>query len=149
MRRYLLDSDTLSYLQQPDSPFYPAVSTRIAQLTDEDEVFLSILSLYEMSYGVSWGPAEDRPYFLRAIEKTEQMFPVMPLARAGAAIFGDLKTKYRHSTGALGKSLKRNDIDFILASTAIAENATLVSNDKIFEVVQQIEPTLQLENWAA
>lgn len=148
MRRYLLDSDMLSYLQQPESPFYLLVSTRAARLTDEDEIFLSILSLYEMSYGISWGPAEDRPYLLGAIEKTEQMFPVIPLSRAGAAIFGDLKAKYRQNTGALSKSLKRNDIDFVIASTAIVENATLVSNDKIFKTIQEIEPALQLENWA-
>lgn len=76
------------------------------------------------------------------------MFAVMPLSHIGAGVFGELKAKYRQTTGALSKSLKRNDIDFILASTAITENA-IVSNDRIFEAIVKIEPPLQLENWTA
>jgi predicted nucleic acid-binding protein len=46
------------------------------------------------------------------------------------------------------KAVDRHDVDFILASSAIAEDAVLVSNDKIFLSVRDIEPTLRLENWA-
>jgi predicted nucleic acid-binding protein len=46
------------------------------------------------------------------------------------------------------KLLDQHNIDLILASSAIAEDATLVSNDKIFLSIKEIEPTLKLENWA-
>jgi predicted nucleic acid-binding protein len=35
----------------------------------------------------------------------------------------------------------------ILASTAIEIGAILVSNDKIFRKIQEVQPDLQLENW--
>jgi predicted nucleic acid-binding protein len=149
MSRYLLDSDILSYLQQKDSPFYPAVSERLSRLSDDDEVIISILSLYEIAYGISWAPEEDREYLLKSVASVEATFRASPLSRRGAGIFGELKSAYRQNTGAPSKILKRDDIDLLIASSAIAEDAVLVSNDRIFAAIAEIEPALQLENWAA
>ena len=91
MSRYLLDSDIL--LQQKDSPFYHAVSERLSRLNDDDEVIISILSLYEMHYGISWGPEEDRAYLLQAVASVEEAFPVAPLSHRGASIFGELSAQ--------------------------------------------------------
>lgn len=46
------------------------------------------------------------------------------------------------------KALDQHNIDFILASSAIAEEAVLVGNDKIFLLIRDVEPALRLENWA-
>ena len=88
MRRYLLDSDILSYLEQKDSHFFPSIRNRMSQLDDDDEVVVSILSLYEISYSISWGPKEDRDYLLRSISTIEEKFLVANLSRKGAEIFG-------------------------------------------------------------
>lgn len=148
MTRYLLDSDILSYLEQKDSPYSPSVRDRLSRLDDDDEVIVCILSLYEIAYGISWGPQEDRDYLLQSIASIEENFSIVNLSRKGAEIFGKLKSAYRHISRASPKNLKRNDIDFLIASAAIAENAVLVSNDKMFSVIGEIEPTLKLENWA-
>ena len=54
MKLYLLDSDILTYLEQQDSPLHKPVAQRLSQLDDSDEVLISIISFYEMQYGVSW-----------------------------------------------------------------------------------------------
>lgn len=148
MTRYLLDSDILSYLEQKESPFYPSVHNRLSRLDDDDEVIVSIVSFYEVSYGISWGPEEDRDYLMRTIASIEEKFSVANLSQQGAEVFGELKSVYRKHTNASPKNLKRNDIDFLIASSAIAEDAVLVSNDKIFTAIRDIEPALKLENWA-
>jgi predicted nucleic acid-binding protein len=71
----------------------------------------------------------------------------VPLTEEGAKIFGELKSKYQKHFGLKKKALSQNSIDMILASTAIEIGAILVSNDKIFEKIQEIQPDLQLENW--
>jgi predicted nucleic acid-binding protein len=118
MKRYLLDSDTLSYLQQQDSPFYTSACNRMSWLDDDDEVIVSILSLYEISYGISWGPKEDRDYLMQSIASIEKRFAVANLCLTGAEIFGELKSVYRKHTGIPSKTLKRDYIDILIASVA-------------------------------
>ena len=43
--------------------------------------------------------------------------------------------------------MKKNDLDILIASTAMAENATLISDDGIFERLSEIEPKFKWENW--
>jgi predicted nucleic acid-binding protein len=38
--------------------------------------------------------------------------------------------KYQEETGINTKALKKNDLDFLIASSAISQGAVLVSNDK-------------------
>ncbi len=47
----------------------------------------------------------------------------------------------------LQKKAKKNNLDLLIASTSIAENATLVSNDKIFKKLAKLELGLKYENW--
>ena len=139
----------LSYLEQKDSPFAPSVRHHLSLLDDDDEVIVSILSLYELFYGISWGSEEDRDYLIQSIASIEQRFAIVNLSRMGAEAFGRLKSEYRKHSGSAPKNIKRNDIDFLIASSAIAEDAVLVSNDKIFLTIKDIEPSLKLENWAS
>ena len=48
-------------------------------------------------------------------------------------IFADLKVLYKKKTGINKKAMKKNDLDILIASTAMAESATLISDDGIFE----------------
>jgi predicted nucleic acid-binding protein len=43
--------------------------------------------------------------------------------------------------------MKKNDLDMLIASTAMAEDATLVSNDRIFATLMEIESRFRWENW--
>ena len=57
------------------------------------------------------------------------------------------KTKYKKQTGINTKALKKNDIDFLLASTAISQGAILVSNDGVFGDIVDYEVGLEFEVW--
>jgi predicted nucleic acid-binding protein len=50
MTKYLLDTNIPVYLEDPDSPFHHPVKERCQQLQDEDQVYVSVLSLYELYY---------------------------------------------------------------------------------------------------
>ncbi len=56
MTRYLIDTNILVYLETPSSPFHNSVKERFQQLYDEDQLYVSVLSLYELNYGaaVKW-----------------------------------------------------------------------------------------------
>lgn len=148
MKKYLLDSDILSYLEQIESPFHTPVNRRLCQLDDTDEISIPILALYEIHHGISWASEEDRPYFLRMVSSMEEKFPIAGLSPQGARIYGDLKAAYRKETGISGKNIKRDDIDLMIASIAIEYDATLVSHDKIFKRLQPLYPNLEIEDWA-
>jgi predicted nucleic acid-binding protein len=48
MTKYLLDTNIPVYLEDPDSPFHRPVKERCQQLIDEDQVYVSVLRLYEL-----------------------------------------------------------------------------------------------------
>ena len=62
-------------------------------------------------------------------------------------IFANLKTKYKKATGINKNAIKRHNLDLLIASTAIAMDAIIVSDDGIFEKLMEIEPLLKYENW--
>lgn len=148
MKKYLLDSDVLTYLEQQDSPLHEKVRQRLSCLQDDDEVMVSILSLYEMHYGISWASDVERSILSRAVDSIASKFMVVGLSQRGARIFGDLKAGYRRTIGIAPGALKRNDIDLLIASAALEHGAILVSNDRLFEKITAINPAFQLENWA-
>jgi len=45
---YLLDSNTVSELYDKFSAGYPKISQKLGYLTDDDQVYISILTLYEL-----------------------------------------------------------------------------------------------------
>ncbi len=147
--KYLLDTNILSYLEEQASPFHAKTKARLARLADNDEVFLSLLTLYELRYSVSVSAPEKARRLEALVRSYREQFPVLPLTEQGADIFGAIKAKYRRERPGINqKALDQHNIDFILASSAIAEDAVLVSNDKIFLAIRDIEPALRLENWA-
>ena len=72
---------------------------------------------------------------------------ISPLRVEEVNIFGEIKAKYREKTGINAKSLKKNDLDFLIASTAMSQGFTLVSNDKIFEDISKYGFKLEYESW--
>jgi predicted nucleic acid-binding protein len=147
--KYLLDTNILSYLEEQSSSFHARTKEHFFRLSDEDEIFIPILILYELRYSVSAAPPEKTERLKALINSYLEQFPVMPITERGSEIFGDIKAKYRDKRPGINqKALDQHNIDFILASSAIAEDAVLVSNDKIFLAIKDIEPSLKLENWA-
>src|SRR4051812_48963304 len=115
MRTYLLDTNIVSYLADPSSPFHERVADAILALPEEDQLAVSILTLYELSYGHLRSTSRSR---LLAIVREEEFGVLMP-QEAGAEVFAPLKAAYRRHPGARDKALVRHNVDLILASTAV------------------------------
>ena len=109
---------------------------------------VSILSFYEMYYGISWASRHEQVALQHAMGSIASKFPVVGLSLQGAQIFGDLKAAYRRIVGITPNALKRNDVDLLIASTAIETGAILVSNDHLFESIRHLQSDFELENWA-
>jgi predicted nucleic acid-binding protein len=150
MKKYLLDSDIITYLEEKSSSFHSAVVSHLSSLSDDDEVYISILTLYEMQYGIACVKEEPGKHkkFLAVQESIKRRFTILSLSEKGAEIYGDIKALYRKKTGIKSKPIKKHDVDFILASTAVEYGLILVSNDSIFQQIKNISNNLQVENWA-
>ena len=147
MTNYLLDSNIVSYFADRKSPHHEAVTEKIASLQNEDTLSASILLLYENEYGI----ANASPTVAKKLQATRQKIidhlEILPLSVQGAKIFGSIKKAYKDAQSLQGKALERKSIDLIIAGTAIAENAVLVSNDNIFAEIKKLWPNFLWENW--
>ncbi|MBF0258726.1 MAG: type II toxin-antitoxin system VapC family toxin [Desulfamplus sp.] len=148
MKKYLLDTNIVSYLKDPYSEYYEVVGRNFLKLANDAEVCVSILTLFEVEFGLSLSStAEVRNFMQETIYLIDTHFTVLPTTRQGAKLFGNLKVRYVKKYGMKTNIAKRDDIDLILASTAITENAVIVSNDGVFKKLQAINPDLKHENW--
>jgi len=50
---YLLDTNIISYLTDPNSPHRDKIKNKLLSLSEDDIVSVSIITLYELSYGLS------------------------------------------------------------------------------------------------
>ena len=57
------------------------------------------------------------------------------------------KDKIKEKLLSLSEDDTVNDLDFLIAATAINHNAILVSNDAIFNKLIELEPSIKYENW--
>jgi predicted nucleic acid-binding protein len=145
--RYLLDSDTLSDLYEPASPGHTGVARRLAQLSDADKVFISILALYEVEYGYANAPEGKKALIRQRIADMRGDFEILPLTPEAARLFGSLKAALSQFRGLSNEKSKIHNIDVMLAATAVTESCTLISADSIYGDLQKADPMLQIENW--
>ncbi len=155
MTKYLLDTNIPLYLEDPDSPFHNSVKECFQKLQDEDQLFVSVLSLYELYYGAALKKKEGGEQFaaqtLLVIEEIKKQFEILPLGGKEASTFGEIKALYRERSKKKGKNqetIKKHDVDFILAAAAIEYGLVVISNDNIFLKIKESFPKLQVENWA-
>ncbi len=150
-KKYLLDTNAVSSLTQEHANDYDKISAKAASL--EDELYISILSIYEMEYGAFHADDPDIAHKARlAIQliKDEDEITILPLTEVGAEIFGEIKEQYRKEKGIGKKALQKHNVDLILAATAIEIEATYVSHDnkdRIFEILQNIRDDFDWEDW--
>jgi predicted nucleic acid-binding protein len=142
MARYLLDTNILSYLVDTASPFHAAARGRLARLADEDEVVLSILSLYELHHWFAYDPASRA-----GAHEILRDFRILPLSETGAELFGALMRDLR--AGTPRADVQRHAIDCMIAVTALEGGTVLVSNDALFEQLVELVPALRVDNWTA
>jgi predicted nucleic acid-binding protein len=131
------------------------VKEHFQQLQDEDELFISVLSLYELYYAVALRKRGGREQLAAqtrlVIKEIRKRFTLLPLTGKEASVFGEIKAQYKERSKEKEEkqeTIKKNDIDFILASTAIEYGLIIVSNDSIFQKIKELFPKLRVENWA-
>ncbi len=149
MKRYILDSNFLGTLEDSDSPEYKETFRKLSSLPDEDEVCVSIISIYEYYFGIFNAPDETlSQQLLKTKDTILELFTILPLTLKSAELYGKIKTAYKKQTGATRAGMRKHNVDFILASTALEQQAVIVSKDNIFSKIQEFEQGLQIENWA-
>jgi len=149
MTIYILDTDIISYLWDIKSPHHQKIVDKLNTLKDDDIVGLSIVSIYELTYGMNSFKNENlKSIFqnaLTTIKRDKDIF-IYSLDIDSADFFSEIKEIYKSSTGINSKSAKKNDLDFMIASISMSQKAILVSNDKLFEVLSN-HTNLKYENW--
>jgi len=145
---YLLDTNIISYLTDSNSPHKDKIKNKLLSLSEDDIVSVSIITLYELSYGLSTlTDTKNKAIFESRIEFIKEYLDIYPLNINEIDIFGMLKAQYKKSTGIAKTAIKKNDLDFLIVATAINDNAVLVSNDAIFNKIIELEPNIKHENW--
>ncbi|MFZ5860925.1 MAG: type II toxin-antitoxin system VapC family toxin [Spirochaetota bacterium] len=128
---YLLDTDIIIYSLKGD-----AVVHAWMLRTQNIPKFISVITYGELIYGArkSKHPEKNMATALRIAE----LFPVIDIHRGIIEIFGELKAKLETSGSRI------DDMDLLIASTAMYMNFSLVTNNKGH--FGRIED-LPLENW--
>ncbi|MBT4937080.1 PIN domain-containing protein [Candidatus Peregrinibacteria bacterium] len=148
MAEILLDTNILSYCIDTSHRYNQSVIEKIQSLGIVDSVYISELSLYEYKSGIYFLETRLRKKISKALDIVLRDFSLLPLnSIKGGEIFGEIKSVYQNQTGISNKAIKKNVIDFILASEAIVHDKVFISNDKIFEIIEDMRDDFVLENW--
>ncbi|HHS92771.1 MAG TPA: type II toxin-antitoxin system VapC family toxin [Campylobacterales bacterium] len=150
MSIYILDTDIVSYLWDRKSLFHNKVVEHLNRLNDDDIVGISVVTIYELTYGMdSFKDEKLKSIFKNALEslQNDKDANIFALNAEGATFFSQLKLLYKNRTGITLKDAKKNDLDLVIASIAMSKEAILVSNDGIFKKLSEIEPKFKYESW--
>lgn len=149
MTTYLLDTNVITELEDRNKPGFGPIAARLSKLADSDEVCISILSAYEYQHGMAKAPDEMRESLREAWNDFQEQFLILPLSLDSAEVYGKLRVQYEEHTGAGRRKLHEHTIDLMLAASALEKGAVIVTDDRVFETVQEFSPSLQVENWIA
>lgn len=89
--KYLLDSNTVSDIYNPSSGNHNSVIKKLLALEESDDIFISVLTLYEFEYAFANSSAHKKAEIKATIQQIQQDIIVLPLSPTAAEIFGDLK----------------------------------------------------------
>jgi predicted nucleic acid-binding protein len=147
--KILLDSDFLSALGNPHTDIHKQAIQYIAKFPEDTLLCVSLLTIYEMQYGIAKDTDKDRKERVRElITNIKNTFSMINLSFSDAEIYGEIKNHFEKKTGMNQKEIKKHNIDIALASVAIANNCILVSRDKIYtQHLQKIDTRLKCQNW--
>ncbi|MEN8265365.1 MAG: PIN domain-containing protein [Nitrospirota bacterium] len=152
---FLLDTNAVIHLSRKEAEHHENIKAKMLSkaLQVEVRICISIVSLYELEYGVAHTDNEqiisESRRIIEFIKKDKEI-TIFSLTEVGAKIFGEIKEQYRKEKGIGKKALQKHNIDLIIAATAIEAAATLVSQDnkdKIFEILKSVRDDFKWEDW--
>lgn len=165
MARYLLDSNAVTDLfDDRENPVSAALRGHVRGLSDDDELCVSVLSLYEAEYGIALAPTGLREGYRAKIVRTIEACSVLPLRAEDSRAFGHIKARVAAAMGKEG--VKKRTADCAIAATALGHGCALVSADTDFALISNAVAdlaagrdadavdlfrgkTLLVENWAS
>jgi len=148
MKKYLLDTNIISYLDKPDTPEFTKVINSLSKLNVDDTLNISILSLFEYQRSISSINDETKKRALvKSKTKILETFNIENLQLNQELIFAELNQQYQKNTGINRQAIKRHSFDLVIASQAIHDDMILVSNDSIFKTISEIRDDFKYENW--
>jgi tRNA(fMet)-specific endonuclease VapC len=132
MPRYLLDTNTCSYIMKGN---VPAVRQHLAHVPIA-QVFISSVTEAELRYGVARRPQAAN--LQQVVDEFLLRVTVLPWDSKAAQEYGLLRAALERSGQPIG------NLDLMIAAHALATGAVLVTNDRSFARIK----TLKIENWA-
>jgi len=102
MNKYILDTDIVSYLWDKESTYHNQVVEHLNNLNDNDVVGISIISIYELTYGMdSFRNKKLKAIFKHALEflQNDQDTNIFSIDTNGANFFSNLKLQYKKAIG--------------------------------------------------
>ncbi len=146
---FLLDTDTISHVLDKKSPYHTRVTSKLSEISDKDNIFISVLSIYETEYGIAVLKNDvNKEKYEQARILMSEVFKVLPVTEKAAKSFGNIKARYQDHTGIHSRALARHNVDLIIAATAIEQEAVLVASDKIYSKLIEAGVNINFENWA-
>lgn len=143
----MFDSNVVSDIYNVSSINHITVIKKLLSLKENDDICISILTLYEFEYAFANSPEQKKAEIQMTIQQIQKDFIILPLTLAEAKIFGNLKGSFKELRKVNQENLKKHSLDLMIASSALGQNITLVSADKIYKDISLLNPELKLENW--
>lgn len=144
---YLLDSSIVSDFYNFSAPAHKLILNKLSLFEDTDRVYVSVLCLYELAYGLANAPEDKKLLIREQLIKTPQDFELLPLFLEAAELFGQLKKSLQSHHALSARQMQRHNIDLMLAATAITTDSILISTDKGFVALQDLHPDFHFEEW--
>ena len=148
MKKYLLDTNIVSYLEDPNKDEFNKIISKLSTLWNNDTKHISILSIFEYQSSISL--IKDTKLKEIIIAKKEELLKdlkVENLKLNQEIIFWELQKQYLAKTWSNTKAVKKHTVDLILASQCIDEDIIMVSNDNIFKIITEFRKDFKHENW--
>ncbi len=140
MKRYLLDTNTFSYLAKDSSPAVFAEFARHGR-DPQCELCISSVTLAEIRYGLAKKPQSSRR--VATIERLVAFLKVLPWAEREAEVYGSLRATLE------SHGLTVATMDLLIAAQAVAAGAVLVSHNRIFHQMSDLVTGLAgIVDWA-
>jgi predicted nucleic acid-binding protein len=166
---YLLDTQTITYWFDGESGRFPTVKAAAESRPADSPLYVSAVTLGEIEYGHAFNPAGAGAKRDEFIAFVRQRLPqILPVSKHTAEPYGLIRAKLAEKFPPPGgwrkkvrpeqlydpvaaRELGIDENDLWLVAQAVERNLVLVTSDKmarIWEAVQGVFPSFQLENWA-
>lgn len=132
--RYMLDTNTVSYILRGQSP---RARRKMQNLGEDEEVCISSITEAEIRYGLV--KRSLKPETRDRIERFLDTIDILPWNSDAARIYGITRARLEVA----GRPL--HNMDLLIGSHAVAAEAVLVTNDRVFRNVGNLLKTV---NWA-